>query len=82
MGVMPCLRERCNQILCHIYSREFGYICTECFEELVDYCLEHGVSRATIKRFLCTEKGSMQSERQRVIDDLHEFYEDCEDPMA
>lgn len=35
MGVMSCSRNGCNNIMCHRYSVEYGYICNECFEELV-----------------------------------------------
>jgi hypothetical protein len=35
MGVMPCHRGNCTNILCDRYSSKFGYICNECFEELV-----------------------------------------------
>jgi len=35
MGVMECSRKGCENILCGMYSSEYGYICGECFEELV-----------------------------------------------
>ncbi len=35
MGVMQCQRADCDNILCNRYSMVFGYICDECFEELV-----------------------------------------------
>jgi len=35
MGVMPCQREGCESILCDRYSRNYGYICNQCFNELV-----------------------------------------------
>jgi len=35
MGVMKCDRKGCERILCDRYSKEYGYICDECFEELV-----------------------------------------------
>ena len=34
MGVMTCNRRGCNNIMCDRYSDEYGYICSECFEEL------------------------------------------------
>jgi len=36
MGVLSCHREYCPNIMCTKYSSEFGYICDECFEELVE----------------------------------------------
>ena len=35
MGVMNCRRNGCNNIMCNRYSSEYGYICNECFEELL-----------------------------------------------
>lgn len=34
MGVLLCHREGCDNIMCDRYSGDFGYICSECFEEL------------------------------------------------
>ena len=36
MGVMACSRRDCENILCDRYSTDHGYICNECFEELVN----------------------------------------------
>ena len=35
MGVMECNRIGCDTILCDRLSNEFGYICSECFDEMV-----------------------------------------------
>ncbi len=35
MGVMECFRKDCEHILCARLSRKHGYICRDCFEELV-----------------------------------------------
>lgn len=35
MGVMTCRRNGCDNIMCDRYSSEYGYICHECFDELV-----------------------------------------------
>ncbi len=35
MGVMPCYRKNCEGIMCTQYSHKHGYICSDCFEELV-----------------------------------------------
>jgi hypothetical protein len=34
MGIMPC--ERCPNILCDRWCERYGYLCDECFEELVE----------------------------------------------
>jgi hypothetical protein len=36
MGVKGCNRKDCINILCDRYSPYYGYICNECFEELVN----------------------------------------------
>ena len=35
MGVMTCNRRDCENIMCERHSCEYGYICDECFDELV-----------------------------------------------
>jgi len=35
MGVLSCDRNGCDRIMCDRYSSEYGYICWECFDELV-----------------------------------------------
>ena len=36
MSVLSCNRYNCKNIMCDRYSHEYGYICNECFEELVN----------------------------------------------
>ena len=35
MGVMNCARRGCGSILCDRSSHDFGYLCNDCFDELV-----------------------------------------------
>lgn len=35
MGVMNCSRSNCENILCDRYSKDYGYICDDCFCELL-----------------------------------------------
>jgi len=35
MSVLKCDRNGCENIMCNRYSKIHGYICYECFEELV-----------------------------------------------
>ena len=35
MGVLECDRYKCDNIMCDRYSHHYGYICSECFKELV-----------------------------------------------
>ena len=34
MGVLACNRAGCDSIMCDYYSIEYGYICSECLNEL------------------------------------------------
>lgn len=35
MGVLNCSRNGCGNIMCDRHSHEYGYICSECFAELI-----------------------------------------------
>ena len=35
MGVLECDRRGCENIMCDRFSHEYGYLCYECFNELV-----------------------------------------------
>lgn len=35
MSVLQCFRNSCNNVMCNRYSARYGYICNQCFEELV-----------------------------------------------
>jgi hypothetical protein len=35
MGVMSCDRNGCDNVMCDRHSDKHGYICYECFDELV-----------------------------------------------
>lgn len=50
MSVLQCNRKGCKNIMCDRCSNEYGYICNECFIELIN-------SRITnLKSFMKTEK--------------------------
>jgi len=51
MGVMPCRRNGCMNILCDRLSSTYGYICNNCFDELVE-------SKMHPKEFMDTTKES------------------------
>lgn len=36
MGVLACNRKGCDNIMCDRYSYAYGYICNDCFDELVN----------------------------------------------
>ena len=35
MSVMNCNRKGCKSIMCNLYSSDFGYICWDCYKELL-----------------------------------------------
>lgn len=51
MGVLRCSREGCENIMCDRYSDKYGYICDECFEELL-----RQLPYISISDFMDTEK--------------------------
>ena len=61
MGVMSCRRTGCDNIMCHRYSLTYGYICDECFKELLN-------SRLFIEDFMNSNKDRGYSNRFDEID--------------
>lgn len=58
MSVLSCDRRGCDNIMCHRLSTVHGYICNECFEELVQSGPE-----TRVETFMATDKknGSKES---------------------
>ena len=52
MGVMACHKRNCENIMCDRISDLYGYICYDCFEELVGLGAETNISdfMRTVKR--------------------------------
>ena len=50
MGVLPCNRGDCANIMCDRYSHTHGYICDECFDELC------AVKPMSIAQFMSSDK--------------------------
>lgn len=72
MSVLACNREGCNEIMCDRISHEFGYICNDCFEELVNIllcCKREEDLRCFVKKFMKSDK----SERKFPKMDAHTF---------
>lgn len=63
--IRSCHRLGCHNVMCSRYADKYGYICDECFEELV-------LSRKSVKEFMKTEKDilyedvDMDSRRNRL----------------
>ncbi len=54
MSFNECSRNGCDNILCDRYSPNYGYICNECFNELIDMNLYP--SESIIGHFMRSEK--------------------------
>ena len=68
MGVLACDRRGCERIMCERHSNEYGYLCWECFDELVNL----GV-KTDINQFMDTPKAvSVNTEGSRAYFE-HEF---------
>jgi len=64
MGVMPCSRGNCEHIMCDRYSTRYGYICSDCFKELVKLGVD-----TDIEEFM----GSDVPRDYRIVDDYEYF---------
>jgi len=67
MGVLKCDRKGCENIMCDRYSHKYGYLCDECFEELIAVN-----ARVSINDFMNTEKEQNQLDAR---DRLEEEFE-------
>ena len=52
MSVLQCHRNSCDEIICDRYSEEFGYICNECMNELIELG-----SATDVRTFMDSPKG-------------------------
>jgi hypothetical protein len=68
MGVLACDRTGCTNIMCDRLSYIHGYICDECFEELV-----HKGVRTNIAEFMATNKKQVERDLPQIT---HEYFEE------
>lgn len=75
MGVMPCRKEGCNSIQCRKYNPKFGYICNECFNNLIKYCnYKKSISETTIQEFMDMDKSISFSEELDFTNALNKIF--------
>ena len=71
MSVLACNRAGCENIMCEIYSPDFGYICRDCYGELVNI-LENAGEGANYyeltEAFMDTEKHTAADSAQEFLD--------------
>ena len=66
MSVLQCNRHGCPNIMCDRYSERYGYICRDCFDELVNLGL--GVD---IQEFMDSDMGSMFNDERNWAWDIY-----------
>lgn len=62
MGVLRCARRNCSGIMCDRYSPNYGYLCGDCFSELVDQ-----PSTVDILEFLNTEPKTQEVKKEDMF---------------
>lgn len=63
MGVLPCRRKGCENIMCDYYSPTYGYICSSCLEEL------KSGGRRDIETFMINRKDQEDQEGWEAVVD-------------
>ena len=72
MGVLTCDRFWCKNIMCDRHSYEYGYICYECFDELVAL----GIN-ADVEDFMNSTKTTLtKSDRDYALEFFGEIFPD------
>ena len=61
MGVMACDREGCESVMCRRLSDKYGYLCDDCFRELV----EKLAAGADVTRFMTTPAPPFEDVEER-----------------
>lgn len=81
MGVMPCNRSNCGNVMCDTYVGGAGYVCYECREEFKNWLNSQMWSPAdtqemkeALKQFLETEKGQTFNPHSGM--DVDKFFEE------
>lgn len=66
MKMNKCNRGNCSHIMCDRYSIRYGYICSDCFSELIK-------SNLSIRDFMETDPGDSLEKKDRYEDLNLEF---------
>lgn len=61
MGVKACFRSGCESIMCDLYSDRYGYICFDCFDELIN-----SGAKTDIAEFMDSKKNYNDSNEARA----------------
>jgi len=66
MGVLACNRNGCRNIMCDRLSHIYGYICNECWNELVKSGFD-----TDIKVFMDSKKNEMSEINEKMARDRY-----------
>jgi len=66
MGVMACNRKGCDNIMCQRYSGKSGYICGECYIELLE---QDPKNPGDVEEFMNTPKKKVWTEENFSVKD-------------
>jgi hypothetical protein len=66
MSVLSCDRRGCKNIMCDMYSHKYGYLCNECYSQLLE-------SNLSIKCFMESNKKSFMKRNSRSEELEREF---------
>ena len=77
MGVLPCHRKDCEEIMCDIYVDGVGYVCYDCQREFKDYLetkgieeISEGQMKRELKMFMATVKDEFTEGDEITVDDF------------
>ncbi len=68
MGVLACDRSGCENVMCDRYSHEHGYICNECYDELIT-----AIYKMDIDTFMRTDKDGATEPAAVLQDEISTF---------
>lgn len=76
MSVLSCQRKGCRSIMCDRYSYQHGYLCHDCFDELVDYIAANGgmATGELIQTFIRTPTSNNTIDRNKIWEQCSEIF--------
>ena len=76
MGVMSCVRDGCQNIMCDTYINGIGYICYDCQHEFKKYLIEKDIHAKTESEYSRALKEFTESEYSRALKEFMETEKD------
>lgn len=77
MGVLPCSRKDCDNIMCDNYVPDVGYVCWECRKEFTEYLEKESLNPTTelqikreLEKFMATSKDAYKDGATMSVDDF------------